>query len=225
MVNGNKSFIPPTPKEDEYGSGSHDTESLGLEWIKAADPIKLFEDWLSHAGKTELNDANAMSLSTIDAAGCPDVRIVLLKGLDQRGFVFFTNSQSAKGAQLLATHKAALCFHWKSLKRQIRVRGDIAQIADHESDDYFAQRARGSQIGAWASAQSQPVKDRAAMLAMTTDYEARFKDKAVPRPPHWYGWRLHPSQIEFWQDGAYRLHDRILFTKAADNWTKQRLFP
>ena len=216
-----KNVIPNTPSAAEY---SADAER-DLSWIDASDPIALFESWLSQAGETEPSDPHAMSVATVDAAGLPDVRIVLLKGLDERGFVFYTNEQSSKGAQLRGQGKAALCFHWKSQKRQVRVRGQVKPVSPAESDAYFASRARGSRIGAWASDQSRPVADRGELMAKTAEVEARFEGEEVPRPDHWYGWRVNPEYIEFWQDGAFRLHDRIVFTPKGEIWSKARLYP
>lgn len=213
--------IPNTPSAAEYAADAE--RDLG--WIDAPDPIALFETWLSAAGETEPNDPHAMSVATVDEAGLPDVRIVLLKGLDARGFVFYTNEQSAKGQQLRGQGKAALCFHWKSQKRQVRVRGAVEPVSAEESDAYFASRARGSRIGAWASDQSRPVADREALMAKTAEAEARFEGSDVPRPEHWYGWRVRPDYIEFWQDGAFRLHDRIVFRPNKKAWSKTRLYP
>ena len=217
--------IPTTPSAAEYAvDGPRD-----LSWIEVADPIALFETWLATAGKTEPNDPHAMSVATVDEDGLPDVRIVLLKGLDDRGFVFYTNAESAKGKQLLGQGKAALCFHWKSQKRQVRVRGAVEAVSAEESDAYFASRARGSRIGAWASDQSRAVEDREALIAKTAEVEARFDGEDVPRPEHWYGWRVKPDSIEFWQDGAFRLHDRIVFRHEGQGkgqgWSKTRLYP
>ena len=216
-----KTVIPSTPSAAEYAAnGTRD-----LSWVDAADPIALFEEWLAAAGETEPNDPHAMSVATVDADGLPDVRIVLLKGLDERGFVFYTNAQSAKGEQLRGQGKAALCFHWKSQKRQVRVRGEVEPVSGAESDAYFASRARGSRIGAWASDQSRPVADRDKLMAKTAEVEDRFEGKEVPRPPHWYGWRVKPDSVEFWQDGAFRLHDRIVFRPEGKSWSKTRLYP
>lgn len=216
-----KTVIPSTPSAAEYAAnGTRD-----LSWVDAADPIALFEEWLAAAGETEPNDPHAMSVATVDADGLPDVRIVLLKGLDERGFVFYTNAQSAKGEQLRGQGKAALCFHWKSQKRQVRVRGAVEPVSGAESDAYFASRARGSRIGAWASDQSRPVADRDKLMAKTAEVEDRFEGKEVPRPPHWYGWRVKPDSVEFWQDGAFRLHDRIVFRPEGKSWSKTRLYP
>ena len=216
-----KNVIPSSPSAAEFKAESE----RDLSWIDSSDPIALFETWLAAAGKTEANDPHAMSVATVDDAGLPDVRIVLLKGLDERGFVFYTNSESAKGEQLRGQGKAALCFHWKSQKRQVRVRGTVEPVSAAESDAYFASRARGSRIGAWASDQSRPVADREALIEKTAAIEARFEGGDVPRPDHWYGWRVKPDYIEFWQDGAFRLHDRIVFRKEEDGWSKTRLYP
>ena len=217
--------IPPTPSAENYA----ENERRDLAWIEAEDPILLFEDWLEKASETEPNDPNAMSLASVDENGLPDVRIVLLKGLDERGFVFYTNGESAKGQQLRGG-KAALCFHWKSQKRQVRVRGPVTPVSAEESDEYFAKRARGSRLGAWASDQSRPVLDRETMIERVEEVQQRFDDRDIPRPPHWFGWRVRPDSIEFWQDGAFRLHDRIVFTpganeKSKEGWTKTRLYP
>lgn len=217
-----KTAIPNSPSREDYlDQGDRD-----LSWLGAKDPILLFEDWLSQAGKTEPNDPNAMSLATVDGTGQADVRIVLLKGLDANGFVFYSNAESAKGHQLGVGAKAALCFHWKSLKRQVRIRGEVEPVSDAESDVYFSSRARGSQIGAWASQQSRYVASKDALVDAVKAVEAQYEGKDVPRPPHWIGWRVRPNAIEFWQDGAFRLHDRILFTTLEESdWTRTRLFP
>lgn len=219
--------IPASPSAEDYGTddvtGRHAPRDLS--WTQSSDPIGLFEDWLAAAVKAELNDPHAMALASVDPDGLPDVRMVLLKGIDKRGFVFYTNSESAKGAQLKGQGKAALCFHWKSLRRQVRVRGAVEHVSEAESDAYFKSRARGSQIGAWASEQSRQVDDRDTLMAATKAVEARFEGQDVPRPPHWYGWRVKPEIIEFWQDGAYRLHDRIVFKQTQKGWNISRLFP
>ncbi len=212
--------IPNTPSAEEY----QEAPPKPTDWTESQDPIALFSDWLAAAGETELNDPNAMSLATVDNAGLPDVRIVLLKALDVRGFVFYSNAQSAKGQQL-NNPKAALCFHWKTQKRQVRVRGRISEVTEAESDAYFAKRARGSRVGAWASDQSRPVADRKTMVARVAEMDEKFKGDDVPRPPHWKGWRVAPDHIEFWQDGAFRLHDRIVFEPNKDGWAKTRLYP
>lgn len=216
-----KSIIPSTPNEKDYAS----SQSSDLGWIDSKDPVSLFSDWLSEAIVTETNDANAMSVATVDKNGMPDVRVVLLKDIDHRGFVFYSNSESNKGQQLSFSNKVALGFHWKSKKRQVRVRGAAEVVASIEADTYFASRARGSRISAWASNQSRPVKDRETMMNELNETEARFEGTSVPRPGHWLGWRVKPEYIEFWQDGAYRFHDRIAFSMTSDGWVKGRLYP
>lgn len=188
------------------------------------DPFDLFDAWLAQAAAAEPNDPNAMALATVDASGLPDVRMVLLKGHDRRGFVFYTNLQSVKGMELAANPQAALLFHWKSLRRQVRVRGAVSPVTTEEADEYFVSRPRGSRIGAWASAQSRPARDRAELEARVAAREAEFPDE-VPRPAHWSGFRVAPQQIEFWQDGAFRLHDRFVFVPDGDEWRVTRLFP
>ena len=214
--------IPGSPTATDYLADNTDRD---LSWIDADDPIALFDQWLAKAGETEVNDPNAMSVATVDASGQPDVRILLLKGLSDAGFAFYTNSESAKGQQLTDNPKAALCFHWKTQRRQVRVRGHVEQVGVEGSDAYFANRARGSRLSAWASDQSRPVEDRDTLIAEMGATEARFEGEDVPRPPHWYGYRVVPSEIEFWQDGAFRIHDRILFTRNGEGWAKTRLYP
>lgn len=216
------SIIPPSPSRAAY----MDNGPREMDWLNADDPISLFGTWLAKAGETEPNDPNAMSVATVDADGYPDVRILLLKGLNQDGFVFYSNGESAKGQQLAVTQRGALCFHWKSSRRQVRVRGGVVPVSTADTDAYFAERARGSRIGAWASEQSRVVESREAMIERVEAVEARFADQDVSRPPHWRGWCVVPEEIEFWQDGAFRLHDRILFTKTEKgDWTKARLYP
>jgi pyridoxamine 5'-phosphate oxidase len=197
---------------------------MNRDFTATVDPISLFAEWLAEAEAAELNDTNAMALATVDGEGLPDVRMVLLKDHDAGGFVFFTNFESAKGRQLLAHPKAALVIHWKSLRRQVRARGPVTEVTAAEADAYFATRARGSQIGAWASRQSRPLESRAALEKAAAEYAAKYPG-AVPRPPNWSGFRLAPVEIEFWQDGAFRLHDRIVFRRAGDTWEKTRLNP
>jgi pyridoxamine 5'-phosphate oxidase len=201
------------------------TAEIDRELFPHDDPYRLFEHWLKDAEAKELNDPNAMALATVDADGLPDVRMVLLKGFDHEGFVFYTNSTSAKGQQLVGQGKAALLFHWKSLRRQVRVRGPVSAVSVAESDAYFASRPRQSQIGAWASDQSKPVDGRFTLEKRVAEFALKFGVGTVPRPEHWYGFRIVPSQIEFWRDGAFRLHDRMQFKAVGDQWEKRRLFP
>lgn len=196
------------------------------DFTESDDPLRLFTAWLADATASEPNDPNAMALATVDADGMPNVRMVLLKGLDT-GFVFYTNFESAKGRELLASGKAALCFHWKSLRRQVRVRGPVAVVDDAEADAYYASRPRGSRIGAWASKQSRPLEGRFALEAEVARTTARYGIGEIPRPAHWSGFRLTPVSIEFWHDRPFRLHDRVQFTRpaAGEPWTKVRLYP
>jgi len=193
------------------------------------DPFPLFEAWFEDAAAQELNDPNAMALATVDATGLPNVRMVLLKCVEPGGFVFFTNYESTKGQELLGQGKAALCFHWKSLRRQVRLRGVIEQVSHEEADDYYHSRPRGSQIGAWASQQSRPLENRDILEQAVADYEARFaSDVMIPRPAYWSGFRLLPLTIEFWHDRPFRLHDRLVFSRASvavKKWEKTRLYP
>ncbi len=197
------------------------------EMLAADEPLTQFAGWLKEAEKTELNDPNAMALATADKDGLPDVRMVLLKGFDARGFVFFTNFESAKGLELLANPKAALLFHWKSLRRQVRIRGPVSVVSDEEADEYFASRPRDSRIGAWASRQSRPLSGRAELVKEVTRVALRYPIGTVPRPPHWSGFRINPVQIEFWRDGAFRLHDRLVYRRDASDqpWRSEKLFP
>jgi pyridoxamine 5'-phosphate oxidase len=221
-------IIPSSPSKADYTS---DPAYLALSEKNAApledvsDPIALFADWMAQARMAELNDSNAMAVATADASGLPDVRMILLKGFDARGFVFYTHDHSVKGSQLAANPNAALCFHWKSLRRQVRVRGPVVQVTIAEVDAYFASRARGSQIGAWASEQSQIASSRAALEDKVAQMTKRFEGKAVPRPPNWSGWRVLPQKIEFWRDRPYRLHDRLEFSKTDSGWDRRRLYP
>ncbi len=201
-------------------------------FLREDDPFALFGEWLSAAGRSEPNDPNAMALATVDGDGLPNVRMVLLKGLDganaqERGFVFYTNYESAKGRELLGSKKAALCFHWKSLERSVRVRGLVACVANSEADEYFQSRPRLSRIGAWASDQSRPLEGRFALEAAVAKYTAKFAVGEIPRPPHWSGFRVTPLAIEFWMSRPFRLHDRVLFERAGtgQGWAKSRLFP
>lgn len=187
--------------------------------------LPLFDDWYAEAQAGEPNDPNAVALATVDADGRPSVRMVLLKGHDARGFVFYTNRESRKAAALAANAQAALLFHWKSLRRQIRIEGAVETVSDAESDAYFASRSRDSQLGAWASDQSRPLDTRETFEARFAEMQARFEGGAVPRPPHWGGYRVVPDTIEFWQDRAHRLHERRLFTRGADGWREGLLYP
>jgi pyridoxamine 5'-phosphate oxidase len=197
------------------------------DFTEAGEPFALFQNWFAEAGKSEPNDPNAMSLATVDADGLPDVRMVLLKGMDERGFVFYSNEESAKGRQLAAVPKAAALFHWKSLRRQIRLRGTVSLASEEEADAYFDSRPRDSRIGAWASAQSRPLETRFALEKAIARYGAKFGVGAVPRPPYWRGFRLDPIAIEFWRDRPFRLHDRLSFTRESPGapWSRERLYP
>ena len=189
------------------------------------DPHALFEQWYAEAKVSEPNDPSAMALATADAEGRPSVRMVLLKGHDDRGFVFYTNYQSRKGAELAANPQAALGFHWKSLRRQVRIEGRIECVSTEEADAYFASRARDSQLSAWASDQSRPLASRALFESRFEEQRQRFEGELVPRPPHWSGYRVVPDVIEFWSDRAHRLHERRLFTRTAGGWTEGLLYP
>lgn len=188
-------------------------------------PHTLFEEWLSEAEANEINDPTAMALATADSEGQPSVRMVLLKGHDERGFVFYTNLGSRKSSEITENPNVALLFHWKSLRRQVRVEGPLSQVTDAEADAYFASRARLSRIGAWASDQSQPLESRAVLEARVAELEKRFEGQDPPRPKDWSGFRVQPRRIEFWQDGAFRLHDRIVYHFEDGLWRTQRLFP
>ncbi len=190
-------------------------------------PFQLFDEWMEMAKKSEPDDATAMALATADASGFPDVRMVLLKEAGPDGFVFYTNLESIKGQELAENPRAALCFHWKSLKRQIRIRGDITPVSDAEADAYFASRAKDSQIGAWASKQSRPMKGRFELEKQVARFAAKYALKKVDRPPFWSGFRLTPKHIEFWRDRPFRLHDRLVFSRdnVKTTWQTERLFP
>jgi pyridoxamine 5'-phosphate oxidase len=208
-------------------SMKHQTPLTSGDFTAADEPFALFESWLNEAIKSEPNDPNAMALATVDSDGLPDVRMVLLKGYDADGFVFYSHVDSAKGRELAANPKAALLFHWKSLRRQVRIRGTVSRVTDAEADAYFATRPKQAQIGAWASKQSQPLESRMAFEKAIALNAAKYVLGEVPRPPGWSGWRIAPQAIEFWHDRPFRLHDRITFTRDAPGatWSKTRLYP
>jgi pyridoxamine 5'-phosphate oxidase len=204
-----------------------DAPTEQADFTATGEPFALFAEWLAEAERSEPNDANAMALATVDQSGMPNVRMVLLKGFDELGFVFYTNLESAKGVELLGSGKAALCFHWKSLRRQVRVRGPVEPVTTAEADDYFRSRPRDSRIGAWASAQSRALESRFALEKAVASYAARYAIGEVPRPPHWSGFRVRPLSIEFWQNRPFRLHDRLKFERPdlRARWAQSRLYP
>ncbi|MBB5707558.1 pyridoxamine 5'-phosphate oxidase [Sphingopyxis panaciterrulae] len=193
--------------------------------MTTTDPFALFDAWFAEARASEPNDSNAMALATATPDGRPSLRMVLLKGHGPDGFVFYTNLDSRKGGELAANPQVALLFHWKSLRRQIRIEGPVAPVADSVADAYFATRSRDSQLGAWASDQSRPLESRATFEARFAGMQARFEGRDVPRPPRWSGWRVTPERIEYWQDRAHRLHERTLFVRDGEDWTKGYLYP
>jgi pyridoxamine 5'-phosphate oxidase len=216
-------LIPPSPSEADYADVGAAPEGFG----EGVDPIALFLAWFEEASKREPADPNAMTLATVGDDGMPDARTVLLKGVDEAGFVFYTNLESAKGRQLQANPRAALLFHWKSLQRQVRVRGTVSPVGEEEADAYFATRARASQIGAWASDQSQPMEDSLALEKAVARYGVKFGLGPVPRPPHWSGFRLQPLAMEFWRSRRFRLHERLVFSREGPSgpWRTARLYP
>lgn len=219
------SRIPPSPSAEDYAAVQ--TANADEAAFERDEPFALFGDWLEEAKAREPNDPNAMALSTVDADGLPDSRMVLLKDFDADGFVFYSNAGSAKGVELAGQPKAALLFHWKSLRRQVRVRGPVESVTADEADAYFASRARDARIGAWASDQSRPLEGRFELERRVAEQALKFGVGEVPRPPQWTGWRVRPLQIEFWRDRAFRLHDRLQFRRETLDgaWTKGRLFP
>ena len=188
-------------------------------------PFALFTEWLGEAAQREINDPNAMTLATCTKAGMPSARIVLLKGHDEAGFVFYTNTESRKGCELHANRRAALLFHWKTLQRQVRIEGVVEDVTDAEADAYYATRARVSRLGAWASIQSRPLPARADLEQRVAEAEARYPQEAIPRPPHWSGFRVVPDRFEFWQDMPYRLHDRTILVREGNGWASSKLYP
>jgi len=205
----------------------HPTLLTSGDFTESEEPFTLFAEWFAEACKSEPSDPNAMALATVDADGLPDVRMVLMKGFDAEGFVFYSHVASTKGRELATNPKAGLLFHWKSLRRQVRIRGTVTQVTDAEADAYFATRPKQAQIGAWASKQSQPLESRFAFEQAIAKVAARYVIGDVPRPAGWSGWRIAPLQFEFWHDRPFRLHDRIEFSRAtpAEAWTKTRLYP
>ena len=226
----------PADDAEEFDVTDHESTTVAgatePDFTTVGEPFALFSAWLGEAEKSEINDPNALALATADANGLPNVRMVLLKGLDPeeanpRGFVFYTNLESAKGRELEGNMQAALLFHWKSLRRQVRVRGKVTCVSDAEADAYYQSRPRGSRIGAWASDQSRPLESRFALEKRVAMVAARHPVGEIPRPPHWSGFRVVPLEIEFWQDRPFRLHDRLVFRRAEEQgaWTTTRLYP
>lgn len=210
--------------DDSPDSKAIESQADG-ELLGPDDPLSLFAAWFDEAERGEPNDSDAMALATVDGDGAPSLRMVLLKGFDQRGFVFYTNLESRKGRELAANPRAALLFHWKSLRRQVRIEGSVTPVTDAEADAYFASRPRAHCIGAWASRQSRPMSGRFELEKQVALTAARFHIGAVPRPPFWSGFRLAPRVIEFWRGSAFRLHDRLVYHRAEAGWTTERLFP
>lgn len=215
-------LIPPSPSDEHYAVDEDQGDVFTRE-----NPFTLFQDWLALAAAKEPNDPNAMALASVDETGMPDVRMVLLKDITEAGLTFYTNTESAKGNQLAATGKAAICFHWKSIRRQVRFRGNVSPVSAEEADAYFATRSRGSRIGAWASDQSRPMDGKFSLEKAVAAKTAKYALGEIPRPPHWSGYRLSPVQIEFWVNRPFRLHDRLVFTRDEKDarWSTQKLYP
>jgi pyridoxamine 5'-phosphate oxidase len=222
LMSGDK-LIPPSPSYDPTATPPPDD----AEFFARNEPLALFADWFKAAKEKEPNDPNAMALATADTDGAPDVRMVLLKDFGPEGFTFYSNAESAKGLQLAANPRAALAFYWKSLRRQVRMRGPISAAPAVEADAYFQSRDRGARLGAWASQQSRPLPDRLALEKRVAEFAVKFGVGTVPRPPHWGGYVLTPLAIEFWRDRPFRLHDRLVFRRTSVDaaWTKERLYP
>ena len=202
--------------------------SLGIDkcFEDLANPIELFEKWFNKAKRSEINDPNALALATSNTKNQPNVRMVLLKGLSDKGFVFYTNLKSQKGREIEDNKKASMCFHWKSIRRQVRVLGNLEKVTNEEADEYFKSRPYKNKIGAWASSQSDTLEKREIFNEKIIEYENKFKDdQNVPRPSHWSGWRLIPVEIEFWLDGEGRIHERLVYTKDNNKWKKRLLYP
>ncbi|MDC0473107.1 pyridoxamine 5'-phosphate oxidase [Pelagibacteraceae bacterium] len=202
--------------------------SLGLDssFDELDNPIDLFKKWFDKAKNTEINDPNAVALATSNSKNQPSVRMVLLKGLSDQGFVFYTNFNSKKGNDLNNNQNASMCFHWKSLRRQVRIIGEVKKVSDTEADEYYNSRSYGSRISAWASSQSQPMDSREVLVKKIEEFKKKYPDESkVPRPPHWSGWRIQPNQIEFWLDGENRVHERLNFIKKNEKWIKEILYP
>lgn len=227
-----ESLIPPTPSDDDYAEEAKAQEAFALDEDQGNvftkdDPFALFADWLTLAKKHEPNDPNAMALATVDGTGMPNVRVVLLKELDT-GFVFYSNTESAKGVELARNGVAAVNFHWKSIRRQVRIRGKVEWVSDAENDAYFKERSRNAQVGAWASQQSRPMDDENILKTRVEDYESIYEGRDVPRPEFWRGYRVVPESLEFWVNRPFRLHDRLLFdldAEAEGGWKQTRLYP
>jgi pyridoxamine 5'-phosphate oxidase len=215
--------MPYQFRPDQMGCGNREAKPKALS--RMTDPLQLFDEWLAEARASEPNDPEAMAVATADDEGKPSVRIVLLKGHGPDGFVFYTNQQSRKGDEMAANANASLLFHWKSLRRQIRIEGAVSGVSSQDADAYFASRSRDSQLGAWASDQSRPLASRADFEARYEAMRARFEGADVPRPPHWGGYRVTPERIEFWTDRPHRLHERRLFVRDGEGWTEGLLYP